>query len=45
MEEISSYPLGGLLNKENIHNFILTLLFDDVMYGIIYDLYKIIIKK
>ena len=45
MEEISSYTLGGLLNKENIHNFILTLLFDDVMYGIIYDLYKIIIKK
>ena len=22
MEEISSYTLGGLLNKENIHNFV-----------------------
>jgi len=43
MEEISNYLLGGLLNKENLHNFILTLLFDDVTYGILYNIYKILI--
>lgn len=39
------HSMGGLLTKDNFYNFFLTIIFDDVIYGIIYDILKILTSK
>ena len=45
LDEISAIIEGGLLTRDNLWNFLITILFDDSIFSTVYEIYKIVDEK